>query len=253
MFGVGQRNRRQRTHNRAAFADGSGNQIPRQRRSHLRADGDRTGGFARNGHSFRIAAESRYVLLHPLQRRVLVEQSVIARSAIRRFFRQFGMRQEAEYAKPVADCDGDDAFGGHAFAVVTRLRTIARHKSAAEKVNQHRQFLPRFGRSPNVQVQAIFAHAVGAEIHIAENRALHASRAELVGFARARPVFDGLRRFPAIISNGRRAERNALETANAGLFRRSFQSPIGDFDLGLSERAADKRRSKQKCQKCNDG
>ena len=47
----------------------------------------------------RVAAEGRDVVLHPLQRRDLIEQPVVAGRVMRRFLRQLRMREEAEDAR----------------------------------------------------------------------------------------------------------------------------------------------------------
>ena len=80
---------------------------------------------------------------------------------MRRFCGQFGMREKSEDAEPVVDGDGDDAFARHALAVVARLGAVARQEAAAEEVHEHGQALAgALGRGPDVEVQAILAHAV---------------------------------------------------------------------------------------------
>ena len=64
---------------RAALANRLLEQTLRQRRGHLRAHRKRSGAFAEDGHIARIAAERRNVVMHPVQRRHLIEQAVIAR------------------------------------------------------------------------------------------------------------------------------------------------------------------------------
>ena len=57
-----------------------------------------------------IAAEPRDVVAHPLQRRDLVEQAVVARGALLGSSpRELGMREEAERPEPVVDGDDDRA------------------------------------------------------------------------------------------------------------------------------------------------
>src|SRR5262249_36669986 len=96
-----QRRGGERAEYRAAFADRACDQVLRQRRGHLRADRDGTGGFARNRHALRVASEGRDVLLYPLERRMLIEQGVIARGALRRLLRQLWMREESEHAQAI--------------------------------------------------------------------------------------------------------------------------------------------------------
>src|SRR3712207_8890322 len=49
----------------------------RQRRGHLRADRGRARRLTRDRHALRVSAEGRDVLVHPAQRRRLVEQPVV--------------------------------------------------------------------------------------------------------------------------------------------------------------------------------
>src|SRR5262249_6026905 len=128
-----------RAQDRAAFADRARDQVLRQRRSHLRADRYGTGRFARDRHTLRVAAEGRDVLLHPLERRMLIEQGVIAGGALRRLLRQLGVREEAEHAQAIIYGDRHNSLLRHAFAVVAPLRTVARQKTASEEIDQDRQ------------------------------------------------------------------------------------------------------------------
>src|SRR5262245_22624101 len=148
------------------------------------------------------------------------------------------MREESEHAQAIIYRDRHNSLLRHAFAVIAPFRTVARHKTAAEEIDQDRQLLiARFGGSPDVQVETIFAHPVRAEVHIAEDGPLHTARPELVGLAHALPVFDRLGRLPAQITDWRLTERNALEAAHAGtLIRNAFERTVGDLDAVLAER-----------------
>src|SRR5579862_8673445 len=111
------------------------------------------------------------------------------------------MREESEDIEPVIDGNGHDTFGGKALPVVARLRTIAGDEATAVNINQHGQ--PRvvgFRRSPDVEVKTILAHAVRAEVHVAEHRALGTTRSELIRLTDASPVFRKLWFLPAQIA-----------------------------------------------------
>src|SRR5262249_39002928 len=85
---------------------------------------------------------------------------------------------------------------------------------------------------PDVEIQAVLAHAVAAEPVVGAGAgALHAPRAELIGFADARPVLRRLRSFPPQISYGRLSEGNALEAVHTFIrWRTGFQQAIVDLD-----------------------
>src|SRR6185437_8569458 len=118
------------------------------------------------------------------------------------------MRHEAECAETIIHRDRHDAFGREAFAVVARLRTIARDEAAAEEINEHGKPVSRgLGGCTDIQVEAVFAHTVRAETHVAENRLLHAARTELLRVTHAGPWLHRLRLFPAQAADRRRRER----------------------------------------------
>jgi hypothetical protein len=89
--------------------------------------------------------------------------------------------------------------------------------------------VPVFGGRPHVEVEAVFAHAVGAEIHVAEDGALHGPGTELVGLADAGPVLRRLGFFQRRFAHGRGGKRNALEGPHAALFGNAFHDAIGRF------------------------
>jgi hypothetical protein len=55
------------------------------------------------------------------------------------------MRKETEDPEPIVDREGDDALLRQALAIIAPLRAIARHKSAAVEIDEHRQLC--FARS----------------------------------------------------------------------------------------------------------
>jgi hypothetical protein len=145
------------------------------------------------------------------------------------------MRKEAKDIQAVVDAERDDAALRHARAVVARLRAVAGDVAAAVEIDQHRQPLRCWlGRRPHVEVQAILAHAIRAEVHVAEDGQLHGARPELIGLAHARPRRGRLRRAPAQATHRRGGERDALEAAHArsGLDR-PFQDSAGHSDAGV--------------------
>ena len=143
------------------------------------------------------------------------------------------MREEAEDAEPVAHRDDDDAALRHALAVVARLRAIAGDEAAAVVVDEHRQTRarPRVGRRPDVEIEAVLAHAGVAEHHVAVDARLHALVGEAVGLAHALPPRRGLRRLPAELSHGRRGERDAAKRADAARQHESLNDAIGSARL----------------------
>jgi hypothetical protein len=63
-----------------------------------------------DGHLGRVAAEFVDVLLDPLQGRLLVHNSIIARGIVRRLVIQLGVGKEPEGTEPVVRRDNDDSF-----------------------------------------------------------------------------------------------------------------------------------------------
>src|SRR5260221_1585065 len=136
---------------------------------------------------------------------------------VRRFGREFGMCQQSENAEAVADGDGDDASARHAFAVVTGLRAVAGLEAAAEVVEKDGKALPSaLGGGPYVEVQAILAHAIRAEVHISEQWQLHAACSELLGIPDAVPPGRGRRWREAQVFDRRVGGGHGTEDADAG-------------------------------------
>ena len=151
---------------------------------------------------------------------------------MRRLLRQFRMGEEAENAEAVIDRQRDDALARHrsrrrSAAQNRRLRRIRRRKNRrAPAVRPGR----RLRRRPDVQVEAVLAHPVRPEVHVAEDRRLHAARAELGRLANTLPVLDRLRRLPAQLAGGRCAERNSAIHVDPAGFRHAFYRAIGRLD-----------------------
>src|SRR6185437_5322780 len=105
-----------------------------------------------------------------------------------------------------------DAAPGQAGAVVARLGPVASPETATVEVHQYRQFPTRAARRrPHIEVQAILTHAGRTEHHVAVQRALHATRTEMLGLAHAGPGGHRLRRLPAQGTDRWRGIRNPLE------------------------------------------
>ena len=128
------------------------------------------------------------------------------------------MCKESEDALAVVGCYGDDALAGHSVAGIARLAAAAAHQSAAVEVDKHWQVLAHcLGWCPYVEVQAVFAHLLRAEVHVAEDVFLHRVGSVFFGLAHALPLAGGLWRLPAQVANGWSGKGYALECLNARL------------------------------------
>src|SRR6187401_2226854 len=83
-------------------------------------DRERSGGLAEDGHLRRVSSDRRNVPADPLQRSDLVEQPVIPRRAMWRFFRQLGVREESQRTDAIVDADDNDSLFRELGAVVDR-------------------------------------------------------------------------------------------------------------------------------------
>src|SRR5277367_915711 len=73
----------------------------RERRSHLRTHRERARRLTKDRHVLRITTERSNVLLHPLQRRRLIHQTVVPRSMMHRLCRQLRMNKKSEDTQPI--------------------------------------------------------------------------------------------------------------------------------------------------------
>src|ERR1043166_3799535 len=137
---------------------------------------------------------------------------------LRRLLRQFRMGKKAKDVEPVVHRDGYDAFARHVRAVITGLRAIPILKATAENIHKNGQPLPvRFGRGPDIEIQAVLAHAIAAKPIVGGWRgSLHAARAELTRAAHARPVLHRLWCPPAQIAYGRQRKWDSFKTPDWG-------------------------------------
>src|SRR5687768_1294439 len=108
------------------------------------------------------------------------------------------MREKAERANAVVDRDEHDAFAREVFTIVCGRGVRAEGETAAVDPDQHGQtFVRRFGRRPDVQIQAVFAYVPLAVTLVRIRR-------EFVSLAHALPFRSRLGGTPAKITNGRR-------------------------------------------------
>src|SRR5262245_15536552 len=126
------------------------------------------------------------------------------------------MREEAERAEPIIQRDDDGAFASEAVAGVTRLGARASGEAAAVQPNHDGPaIVGRRGRRPNVQVEAVLAGRW--RVRVLPTAALSAAGRVFRGGPHFRPLRDGLRRTPAVFTDGRRSERDAFEDSNLGV------------------------------------
>src|SRR5271167_4532700 len=116
-----------------AFSDGSLKQPVRERRCYQIINAPRSGRFAENRYPLGIATKRRDVLLHPFERRDLVQQAVVARRITVGFLGELRVREETKYTQAIVDGHHHHALLGQCLAVVKRTR--ASDQSSA--VNPH--------------------------------------------------------------------------------------------------------------------
>ncbi len=168
---------------------------------------------------FRIAAERRDVLDHPVERGGLVEQAVISRSVVGRFLGQLRVREKSEHAEPVIAGHHDNALLGQSFAVVAEFIARAGRETSAKEPEHHAEFfLAGILRRPHIQIEAVFAIALVAKHHIRIDARLRAARRKLRAIAHAGPVRGRLRFAPAQIAHRRRGKRDAAINADRAVF-----------------------------------
>ena len=167
---------------------------------------------------FGIAAELRDVVVHPFQRRVLVEIAVVAGMAAL-LLRQLGMRHVAEHADAIVEVDEDGAALGHVLAVVIGHARRAEGPAAAIDEDDHRAAVAGlgFGRRPDIEVEAVLAGRLLAEIVVDVVGAQHldAFGPLAVGIPDAVPA-DRLRRLPAQLAGRRLGEGDSQIGLHAG-------------------------------------
>ncbi len=188
----------------SAFANHPVEQSAREGASRQQVGAPGAGRLAEDGDRLRIAAESRDILLHPLQGGDLIEQAEIGGSGVIGFPGQFRMREETEHAQAIVDGHHDDTLPGQLFAIVGGHRRSPGGQRAAVDPHHHRELvIRRFGCRIDIQIQAVLFHRsrLGADAGRIRTP-LHADGGELRGLANAGPFGSGLRSAPSKIPNG---------------------------------------------------
>ena len=199
-----------------------------------------------------IAAKTRDIALDPSQRRHLIHQAIIARAAIGRLAAQFGMREEAQRPHTIGDIDPDNASTRQRFARIIRHAGRADVKAPAIDPHDNRQMLGPARRRPDVEVEAVFAGRLIAEImvHGAPAQGLQTHRRKTIGVIHPLPRRHRLRRAPAQIAQRRRGKGHAQPASDAAAQRLTIDHAAIDVDGrgGLcGQRGGGERRSRQKC------
>ncbi len=129
------------------------------------------------------------------------------------------MAEKAQRADAVIKGHGHDALARQSITGIERQRRGTDGPAAA--INEDHDRLLRLSRArrPDVQIEAVFAARLFAEIEdgVFWPQRLQAHRRETIGDPRAAPGRNRLRVSPSEIANGRRGKGNALEDVQAGL------------------------------------
>ncbi len=196
-----------------------------------------TRGLPGDGHACWITAEAGDVVVHPLHRRDLIQQAVIAGGVVWRFLRKLGMIEEAQHSDAVVERHHHQPLRGQSLTVVDRHHARAFGVRAAVDVDEDRPLLRGGpGRRPDVDEQAVFAdRAVGHELVRPRLALLHdpldAARAELGRLPDTGPRDRRLRSLPPFVTDRRCGERNPLEGGDVRLATRDAGDHAAlDFD-----------------------
>ncbi len=186
----------------AALDDGAVEQTAGRGRGQEGAHRLATGRLARERHAAGIPTERGDVPLGPAQRRLLVEQAVVARTPLA----QPGQVEEAEHAEPVVDRDDHDVVGPREQRAVVEVARTA-HEAPAVDPEQHRQRVVRapFG-GVDVEVEAVLTRARAAARRLLTARTGTVRRPDTRPRGRGRP--------PAQAADRWRGVRDAEEPAD---------------------------------------
>src|SRR5205807_7059196 len=109
----------------------------RQRRRDQRTDTHPPRGLTEDRHARRIATESADVAAYPLQRRNLIEETVVPAGVLRRFGRQRRMREETKGSEAVVQRYDDGAFLRETCTIVPFLATESSEEATAMNPDEH--------------------------------------------------------------------------------------------------------------------
>ena len=204
-------------HYRPAGDDGLCEEVFRQRRSDEHADREGSCRFSCYGDAFGVASELPYVFFQPAYGGKLVVEAVVARAFVRCLCRELRVCVESEDAFAIVCRDADDAAACHGQAGIARLAAAASHQSAAVEIYEYREEgVARCCGSPDVEVQAVFAHAPGAEVHVSVDGFLHGVGAVVGAYEHRIPWLQRLRLAPSVVARWWGGEGYALEDVDAG-------------------------------------
>ncbi len=145
------------------------------------------------------------------------------------FATQLGVGHEAIGAETISEADQYHAFARISGAVIhADAGGTSDEAAAVNPYDDRNPFAGRFGRCPDVHIQAIFADRRGIALRM---RCLHAGIRESIGLPDARPGLDRRRGSPAQIAHRRSGEWNALENRDAILCGPT-DGTTGDLGLG---------------------
>lgn len=202
-------------------------QIERLRTQHQQRDRCRACAAAEQGDVVRIAPEGRDVVVHPMQRRDLVHQAVIAGAT----FRQRGMSEPAERAETIIHGDHDEAGLRELCTVEQRIVRGAADEAAVMDEDHHRQRAVDAEGTEYVEREAVLARA--------RQRGLKARRAVLIGGAHLGVLGRCLRWAPAQCADRSRRVGQPLERRHLALDRAEHLSFTRQRERKLPDRLSD--------------
>jgi hypothetical protein len=122
-------------------------------------DGASSSRLAKHGYVVGIASESGDVIFHPLHRRNLIEIGIIAGGVMLGFLGQFRVGQKTEDVYAVVYTYGHDSSFGQFGQIIAQIRSSAVPVCTAVDPYDNWQTIGRcLGRSPDIEIQAVFAH-----------------------------------------------------------------------------------------------
>ena len=178
-----------------------------------------------NRHVPRITAELRDVVSHPLKRRPLIQQAVVAGGGMGRVLvRERRVRQEPERTMTVIRGDDDYALllDQPPPVVGREVGGGCREAPGVEPHDDRRRLCRRGIADPDVQFQAVLK----ARRRPRDDRGTNRRRRR--GREHRRPRRGGLRRFPAEVADRGRRERHAQE--------RTGRTVVGSLHVAINRR-----------------